>query len=77
MVEEIHLGVEQLTPAQLRLLCSYEHDGSDVVPVEHTSRGTMLLFTTEQIEAIKMLGFYAMTPGSTALLAESLKLRGN
>lgn len=77
MVEEIHLGVEQLTPAQLSLLCSYEHDGSDVIPVAHNSRGTMLLFTADQLEAIKQLGFYAMTPGSTALLAEALKLRGN
>jgi hypothetical protein len=69
--------MSELTDTDVKLLQSYEGDGSDFIPIEHTSRGVVFNFTQGQLNAIALLGRYALTPGAAYRLSQDLRNRGN
>jgi hypothetical protein len=69
--------MNELTDTDVKLLRSYEGDGSDFIPIEHTSRGVIFNFTKDQLGAIAVCGRYALTPGAAYKLSQDLRNRGN
>jgi hypothetical protein len=69
--------MNDLTDADVHLLRSYEGDGSDFIPIQHTSRGVVFNFTAGQLNAIAVCGRYALTPGAAYKLSQDLRNRGN